>query len=145
MLFSSSKCRIHGRDRPDIRTISLFLKYSYNSPETRASTPSPITWLIFPNPQSPPGHKIESVVPDPSVLNTLWDFLIQEDHLSETASANERIIYDLLNNRIVVLIKPSACHDYTAAPFTEGFVLLGHDRWSKEYIKHWTRSMYNTH
>lgn len=76
-----------------------------------ANTPEP--------PDDTDDTNIESVVADPLVSEPLFDFLIQEDRLPETAAADKQIIYELLNNRIVVRVMPSACHNYTAASFTE--------------------------
>ena len=61
---------------------------------------------------------IDCIVAEPLVSESLFDYLIDSDRLPDSEE-NKRIVYELVANRLVVGIIPSACHDYTAASFTE--------------------------
>jgi hypothetical protein len=61
---------------------------------------------------------INPVVDNSLVSGSLFNFLLQ-DRLPETAAGGKEIIYELLDTKIVMRVMPSACHDYTAASFTE--------------------------
>ena len=61
---------------------------------------------------------IDCIVAEPPVSESLFDYLIDSDRLPDSEE-NKRIVYELVANRLVVGIMPSACHDYIAASFTE--------------------------
>jgi len=61
---------------------------------------------------------IDRIVAEPLVSEELFDYLIDNDRLQEF-EGNNRVVYELLSNRLVVGVTPSACHGYTAASFTE--------------------------
>ena len=65
---------------------------------------------------------IDCIVAKPLVSESLFDYLMESDRLPDS-EGNKRIVYELVANRLVVSIMPSACHDYTAASFTEDLLL----------------------
>jgi hypothetical protein len=65
---------------------------------------------------------IDCIIAEPLVSESLFDYLIDSDRLPDS-EGNKRIVYELVANRLVVGIMPSACHDYTAASFTEDLLL----------------------
>jgi len=66
---------------------------------------------------------IDCTIAEPLVSELLFDYLIDSDRLPDSEE-NKRIVYELVANQLVVSISvPSACHNYTAASFTEDLLL----------------------
>ena len=61
--------------------------------------------------------KIDRVVREAVVSESLFDFLLDDEQLPDY-QGNNRIVYELEEYHIVVDIIPSACHDYCASSFT---------------------------
>lgn len=75
-----------------------------------------LTTTAEPNNDSQDGS-IDCVVRQYHISESLFDFLIEENHLPDY-QGNSRITYELEAYHIVVGIMPSACHDYCASSFT---------------------------
>jgi hypothetical protein len=59
---------------------------------------------------------IDCVIAEPRISDSLFDYLIDYDRLSES-DGDKRIVYELVANRLVVGIRPGMCHDFAVGSF----------------------------
>ena len=67
-------------------------------------------------------ERINPIIEEYVISENLFDFLLEEERLPETIN-NKKIVYELVNYRLLVRVIPSACHEYTAACFNEDIFL----------------------
>ena len=73
--------------------------------------------------ESSEGHqRINPIIEEYVISEKLFRFLLEEERLPETIN-NKKIVYELVNYRLLVRVMPSACHEYTAACFNEDIFL----------------------
>jgi hypothetical protein len=67
-------------------------------------------------------RKINPIIEEYEISEDLFDFLLEDEWLPETIG-NRKIVYELVNYRLLVRVMSSAYHEYIAGCFDEDFFL----------------------
>jgi hypothetical protein len=62
--------------------------------------------------------RINPIIEEYEISEDLFVFLVEEERLPEAIS-NRKIVYELVNYRLLVRVMPSVCHEYTLGCFDE--------------------------
>ena len=85
-------------------------------------------------------ERINPIIEEYVISENLFDFLLEEEWLPETIN-NKKIVYELVNYRLLVRVMPSACHEYTAVCFNED-IFVGCERWGYKVVEERKKSLY---
>ena len=89
-------------------------------------------------------ERINPIIEEYVISENLFDFLLEEEWLPEIIN-NKKIVYELVNYRLLVRVMPSACHEYTAACFNEDIFFVGCERWGYKVVEERTWRLYTTY